>query len=226
MDNKPSNLELHDTSHISYESLLEGNQKFVEEALQEDPQFFTKLANGQTPPVLWIGCADSRVPADRITRTNPGEIFVHRNIANVVVHTDLNLLSVLDYAVNVLKVKHVIVVGHYGCGGVQAAMGNKQFGLIDNWLRAIKDVYQKHAPELDAITDEKTKFDRMVEFNVIEGVNNLCKTTIVQGAWARSQELHVHGWVYALDTGLITDLKVNASDSTGMDSIYQFEKKN
>jgi len=213
---------LHDTSHITYESLLEGNQKFVEEALEQDPQFFVKLANGQTPPILWIGCADSRVPADRITRTNPGEIFVHRNIANVVVHTDLNLLSVLDYAVNVLKVKHVIVVGHYGCGGVQAAMGNKEFGLIDNWLRAIKDVYQKHTAELDEITDEKMKFDRMVEFNVIEGVNNLCKTTIVQSAWARNQELNVHGWVYALDTGLIKDLKVNASDSAQMDSIYKF----
>lgn len=220
-----NHLKLHDTSHITYESLMEGNRKFVDEALEEDPEFFVKLANGQTPPILWIGCADSRVPADRITRTNPGEIFVHRNIANVVVHTDLNLLSVLDYAVNVLKVKHVIVVGHYGCGGVQAAMGNKQFGLIDNWLRAIKDVYQKHTAELEAITDEKKKFDRMVEFNVIEGVNNLCKTTIVQGAWARKQELNVHGWVYALDTGLIKDLKVNASDSAQMDSIYKFESK-
>jgi carbonic anhydrase len=220
-----NHLKLHDTSHITYESLMEGNRKFVDEALAEDPEFFVKLANGQTPPILWIGCADSRVPADRITRTNPGEIFVHRNIANVVVHTDLNLLSVLDYAVNVLKVKHVIVVGHYGCGGIQAAMGNKQFGLIDNWLRAIKDVYQKHTAELEAITDEKKKFDRMVEFNVIEGVNNLCKTTIVQGAWARKQELNVHGWVYALDTGLITDLKVNATDSTQMDSIYKFESK-
>lgn len=220
---KQKNLALHDTSHITYESLMDGNRKFVEEALKEDPQFFEKLANGQTPPVLWIGCADSRVPADRITRTNPGEIFVHRNIANVVVHTDLNLLSVLDYAVNVLKVKHVIVVGHYGCGGVQAAMGNKQFGLIDNWLRAIKDVYQKHTEELNGISDEKQKFDRMVELNVVEGVNNLCKTTIVQGAWARKQELHVHGWVYALDTGIIKDLKVNASDSTEMDSIYKFE---
>jgi carbonic anhydrase len=220
-----NHLALHDTSHITYESLMEGNRKFVEEALAEDPEFFVKLANGQTPPILWIGCADSRVPADRITRTNPGEIFVHRNIANVVVHTDLNLLSVLDYAVNVLKVKHVIVVGHYGCGGVQAAMGNKEFGLIDNWLRAIKDVYQKHTAELESITDEKKKFDRMVEFNVIEGVNNLCKTTIVQGAWARKQELNVHGWVYALDTGLITDLQVNATDSSQMDSIYKFESK-
>ncbi|UEG54292.1 carbonate dehydratase [Mucilaginibacter daejeonensis] len=220
---KQASLAIHDTSHITYESLLEGNEKFIEEALSEDPQFFQKLANGQKPPVLWIGCADSRVPADRITRTNPGEIFVHRNIANVVVHTDLNLLSVLDYAVNVLKVKHVIVVGHYGCGGVQAAMGNKQFGLIDNWLRNIKDVYSKHAEELKSITDEKQKFDRMVELNVIEGVNNLCKTTIVQGAWAEGQELQVHGWVYALDSGKITDLKVDAADPSRMDSVYKFE---
>ncbi len=220
---KQASLAIHDTSHITYESLLEGNEKFIEEALSEDPQFFQKLANGQKPPVLWIGCADSRVPADRITRTNPGEIFVHRNIANVVVHTDLNLLSVLDYAVNVLKVKHVIVVGHYGCGGVQAAMGNKQFGLIDNWLRNIKDVYSKHAEELKAMTDEKQKFDRMVELNVIEGVNNLCKTTIVQGAWANGQELQVHGWVYALDSGKITDLKVDAADPSRMDSVYKFE---
>ncbi|WP_345950809.1 carbonate dehydratase [Mucilaginibacter sp. PAMB04274] len=222
MDNQPIHLSIHDTSHITYESLLEGNQKFVEEALQEDPQFFQKLANGQKPPVLWIGCADSRVPADRITRTNPGEIFVHRNIANVVVHTDLNLLSVLDYAVNVLKVKHVIVVGHYGCGGVQAAMGNQQFGLIDNWLRVIKDVYNKYSTDLSEITDPKEKFDKMVEYNVIEGVNNLCKTTIVQGAWAKGQELHVHGWVYALDTGLIKDLKVGASDSSAMGDVYKF----
>jgi len=213
---------MHDTSHISYEGLLQGNKKFVEEALQEDPQFFEKLANGQKPPVLWIGCADSRVPANQITNTNPGEIFVHRNIANVVIHTDLNLLSVLDYAVNVLKVKHVIVCGHYGCGGVQAAMGNQQVGLIDNWLRAIKDVYRMHSTELESITDEKQKFNRMVEFNVIEGVHNLCKTTIVQGAWKNGQELSVHGWVYALDSGLITDLKVSATSNNNMDSIYKF----
>jgi carbonic anhydrase len=213
---------MHDTSHITYEGLLEGNKKFVEEALQEDPQFFEKLANGQKPPVLWIGCADSRVPANQITHTNPGEIFVHRNIANVVIHTDLNLLSVLDYAVNVLKVKHVIVCGHYGCGGVQAAMGNQQVGLIDNWLRAIKDVYRLHSAELESITDEKQKFNRMVEFNVIEGVHNLCKTTIVQGAWKNGQELSVHGWVYALDSGVITDLKVSATSNNNMDSIYKF----
>jgi len=213
---------MHDTSHITYEGLLAGNKKFVEEALQEDPQFFEKLANGQKPPVLWIGCADSRVPANQITHTNPGEIFVHRNIANVVIHTDLNLLSVLDYAVNVLKVKHVIVCGHYGCGGVQAAMGNNQVGLIDNWLRAIKDVYRLHSSELESITDEKQKFNRMVEFNVMEGVNNLCKTTIVQGAWKNGQELSVHGWVYALDSGIITDLKVSATSTNNMDSIYKF----
>src|SRR6201991_3228480 len=143
--------DIHDTSHITYEGLLEGNQQFVESALKSDPEFFTKLANGQKPPILWIGCADSRVPANQITNTAPGEIFVHRNIANIGVHTDMNMLSVLDYAVNVLKVKHVIVTGHYGCGGVIAAMGNKGVGLIDNWLRHIKDVYRLHAPELDAI---------------------------------------------------------------------------
>lgn len=216
-------LAIHDTSHITYESLLEGNEKFIEEALSVDPQFFEKLANGQKPPVLWIGCADSRVPADRITNTNPGEIFVHRNIANVVVHTDLNLLSVLDYAVNVLKVKHVIVVGHYGCGGVEAAMGNKQVGLIDNWLRAIKDVYHKYSNELSAISDNKERFNKMVEYNVIEGVENLCKTTIVQGAWKNNQDLSIHGWVYALNTGKINDLKVSRTSSADMDPVYKFD---
>lgn len=214
---------IHDTSHITYESLLEGNERFIEKALNEDPQFFEKLSNGQKPPVLWIGCADSRVPADRITNTNPGEIFVHRNIANVVVHTDLNLLSVLDYAVNVLKVKHVIVVGHYGCGGIEAAMGNKQVGLIDNWLRTIKDVYHKYSNELSAITDYKERFNKMVECNVIEGVENLCKTTIVQGAWKNNQDLSIHGWVYALSTGRIKDLKVSRTSSADMDPVYKFD---
>ncbi|RYY29878.1 MAG: carbonic anhydrase, partial [Sphingobacteriaceae bacterium] len=144
----PDNYDsIHDTSHITYESLLGGNKVFVENKLKEDPDYFHKLANGQKPPVLWIGCADSRVPANQITNTKPGEIFVHRNIANVIVHTDMNMLSVLDYAVNVLQVKHVIVTGHYGCGGVIAAMTNKEYGIIDNWLRNIKDVYKKHAAE-------------------------------------------------------------------------------
>jgi carbonic anhydrase len=173
---------IHDTSHITYESLLEGNKRFVADSLKEDPDFFTTLANGQKPPILWIGCADSRVPANQITRTNPGEIFVHRNIANMVIHTDMNMLSVLDYAVNVLQVKHVIVTGHYGCGGVIASMTHKQFGLIDNWLRHIKDVYRVHAEELNAITDEGKRQDRLVELNVIENVNNLAFKTPGQKA--------------------------------------------
>ncbi|HEK20292.1 MULTISPECIES: carbonate dehydratase [unclassified Mucilaginibacter] len=215
---------IHDTSHISYESLLEGNRQFVADALKEDPEFFTTLANGQKPPILWIGCADSRVPANQITRTNPGEIFVHRNIANMVIHTDMNMLSVLDYAVNVLEVKHVIVTGHYGCGGVLASMTNKQFGLIDNWLRHIKDVYRVHADELNAIEDEVKRGDRLVELNVIENVNNLCKTSIVQNAWANGRNLSVHGWVYSLSTGLINDMKVSTHNNSKMDEVFKFEK--
>ncbi len=215
--------QIHDTSHITYEGLLEGNKKFIEGALAEDPQYFDKLANGQKPPILWIGCADSRVPANQITNTAPGEIFVHRNIANMVVHSDMNMLSVLDYAVNVLKVKHVIVTGHYGCGGVNAAMGNTQFGLIDNWLRHIKDVYRLHADELDAIENETERSNRLVELNVIENVNNLCKTSIVQNAWKNGQELAVHGWVYSLSTGLINDMKVSTSSNENMDAVFKFK---
>lgn len=215
---------IHDTSHITYESLLEGNRRFVEETLQEDPDYFTTLANGQKPPILWIGCADSRVPANQITNTNPGEIFVHRNIANMVIHTDMNMLSVLDYAVNVLQVRHVIVTGHYGCGGVIASMSNKQFGLIDNWLRHIKDVYRVHARELDAIVDETDRANRLVELNVIENVSNLCKTSIVQNAWQNGQELNVHGWVYSLATGIITDMKVSANNNSKLDEVFRFEK--
>lgn len=213
---------IHDTQHITYESLLEGNKRFISEALKMDSEYFDKLANGQNPPVLWIGCADSRVPANQITGTRPGEVFVHRNIANMVIHTDMNMLSVLDYAVNVLKVKHVIVTGHYGCGGVLAAMTNKEFGLIDNWLRHIKDVYRLHADELTAIEDEQKRADRLVELNVIENVYNLCKTTIVQNAWASGQELGVHGWVYSIKTGVITDLKVSAKDNGNMEDVFRF----
>jgi carbonic anhydrase len=220
---KPTEL-IHDTSHITYNSLLEGNKQFVADTLKEDPLYFDKLANGQKPPVLWIGCADSRVPANQITNTNPGEIFVHRNIANMVIHTDMNMLSVLDYAVNVLQVKHVIVTGHYGCGGVLASMTNKQFGLIDNWLRHIKDVYRVHARELDAIADESKRGDRLVELNVIENVNNLCKTSIVQNAWATGQELNVHGWVYDIATGIITDMKISTNNNSKMDEVFRFEK--
>ncbi|RZL68242.1 MAG: carbonate dehydratase [Pedobacter sp.] len=214
--------DIHDTNHITYDALLEGNKQFVKDTLDQDPEYFEKLARGQNPPVLWIGCADSRVPANQITNTKPGEIFVHRNIANMVVHTDMNMLSVLDYAVNVLKVKHVIVTGHYGCGGVLASMTNKQFGLIDNWLRHIKDVYRIHAAELDAITDEGARGDRLVELNVIENVHNLCKTSIVQNAWENGQELNVHGWVYALRTGVIKDMEVSSSNNSALSKVFKF----
>ncbi|MES2109801.1 MAG: carbonate dehydratase [Bacteroidota bacterium] len=206
-----------------YHSLLEGNKQFVKDTLDSDPQYFEKLAAGQSPPVLWIGCADSRVPANQITNMPPGEIFVHRNIANVVVHSDMNMLSVLDYAVNVLKVKHVVVTGHYGCGGVLAAMGNQQVGLIDNWLRHIKDVYRLHKTELDAIADITERGNKLVEFNVVEAVYNLCKTSIVQNAWKDGQKLGVHGWVYSLKTGMITDMKVSAYDNENMDSVFKFK---
>ena len=162
-----------------YQKILENNKRWVAEKTKDDPEFFERLSNGQSPPLLWIGCADSRVPANEITGTLPGEVFVHRNIANMVVHTDMNMLSVLDYAVNVLKVRHVIVCGHYGCGGVKAAMGNHQFGLIDNWIRHIKDVYRFHQQELDSIQDEEMRFNRFVELNVVEQVHDLAKTSIV-----------------------------------------------
>lgn len=205
-----------------YNELLKGNRQFVAETLKADPDYFINLAKGQSPPVLWIGCADSRVPANQITNMPPGQIFVHRNIANMVVHSDMNMLSVLDFAVNVLKVKHVIVTGHYGCGGVIAAMGNHQYGLIDNWLRHIKDVYRLHATELEAIADIEKRTDRLVELNVIENVRNLCKTSIVQNAWTTGQPLGVHGWVYSLSTGIITDMKVSAHDNANMDDVFKF----
>ena len=212
-----------DTEDITYENLLQGNKDWVKDTIDNDPAFFDKLSEGQSPPVLWIGCSDSRVPANQITNTRPGDIFVHRNIANVVVHTDMNLLSVLDYSINVLKVKHVIVCGHYGCGGVIAAMGNRENGIVDNWLRHIKDVYRLHTAELDAITDEHKRTDRLVELNVIENVYNLCKTSIVQNAWKNGQELSVHGWVYSLATGKITDMKVSTSNNDKLDNVFKFK---
>ncbi|HRJ28626.1 MAG TPA: carbonic anhydrase [Cyclobacteriaceae bacterium] len=208
-----------------YRSLLEGNKQWVQEKLGEDPNFFNDLAKGQSPQVLWIGCSDSRVPANEITRTKPGEIFVHRNIANMVVHTDMNMLSVLDYAVNVLKVRHVIVCGHYGCGGVLAAMGSQQFGIIDNWLRNIKDVYRIYSKELDAIEDDKARFDRLVELNVMEQVFDLTKTSIIQNAWRERNLPIVHGWVYSLNTGIIKDLGVSFDKSSQLNTIYQIEAK-
>lgn len=207
-------------SHITYESLLEGNKEWVAKTLEENPDFFNKLSKGQKPPVLWIGCSDSRVPANQITNTNPGDIFVLRNIANVVVHTDMSMLSVLDYAVNVLGVEHVIVCGHYGCGGVEAALANKQFGIIDNWLRAIKDTYRLHHEEMDAITDHKERCNRLVELNVAESVYNLSKTSIVQNKWANGAKLSVHGWVYSIETGLITDLGLSAAAPDKLSPVF------
>jgi carbonic anhydrase len=206
-----------------YTKILENNRNWVAEKLAADPDYFNRLADGQKPPLLWIGCADSRVPANEITGTQPGEVFVHRNIANMVVHTDMNMLSVLDYAVNVLKVKHVIVCGHYGCGGVKAAMGNNHFGLIDNWIRHIKDVYRFHHAELDVIVDEDKRFDRFVELNVIEQVHDLAKTSIVQNAWRNGQELYIHGWVYSIRNGLVKDLNVNFSNNDELADVYRLE---
>ena len=202
-----------------YNDLLKGNKAWVARMEKEDPHFFEGLAKGQNPPVLWIGCADSRVPANEITGTKPGSIFVHRNIANMVVHSDMNMLSVLDYAVNVLKVKHVIVCGHYGCGGVLAAMGNKQFGLIDNWLRHIKDVYRLHRDELDGITDIEMRAKRFVELNVIEQVFDLSKTSIIQNSWQANELPEIHGWVYDISNGIIKDLDVTLRNNSEMHRI-------
>ena len=207
----------------SYKKLLENNKNWVANQLAIDPVYFEKLANSQNPEYLWIGCSDSRVPANQITGTSPGDIFVHRNIANMVVHSDMNMLSVLSYAVEVLKVKHIIVCGHYGCGGVIAAMENKQFGLIDNWLRHIKDVYRLHFKELDAIKDNKQRTDRLVELNVIEQVHDLGKTSIVQNAWKREQPLHLHGWVYDVKDGIIKDLDVNFKGTSDLHSVFHLD---
>jgi carbonic anhydrase len=195
----------------------------VADQLSIDPTYFDKLAQSQHPEYLWIGCSDSRVPANQITGTQPGDVFVHRNIANMVIHSDMNMLSVLSYAVEVLKVKHIIVCGHYGCGGVMAAMENKQFGLIDNWLRHIKDVYRLHYKELNSIQDKKQKADRLVELNVIEQVQDLGKTSIVQNAWKREQPLHLHGWVYDVKDGLIKDLDVNFKGTDDLHSVFHLD---
>ena len=206
-----------------YEVLLKDNKEWAKTKVEEDPHFFENLLNVQTPEFLWIGCSDSRVPADRITGTQPGEIFVHRNIANMVVHTDVNLLSVLDYAVNHLKVKHVIVCGHYGCGGIKAAMTNLDFKPVLNmWLRNIKDVYHQYREELNAIPDEENKTDRLVELNVMEQVMHLAQTSIIQRAWKNEERPHLHGWVYGLNDGLIKPvLEVLPGDK--IDPLYEYE---
>lgn len=207
-----------------YKQLIDNNREWVKSKIDNDPEYFLRLSKGQQPPVLWIGCADSRVPANEIIGAQPGEVFVHRNIANMVVHSDMNMLSVLDYAVNVLKVKHVIVCGHYGCGGVAAAMTNQRIGLIDNWIRHIKDVYRHHHLELDAIEDYDQRFNRFVELNVLEQVQDLAKTSIIQGAWDRDQPVHVHGWVYDIKDGLVVDLDITLKDNSSLEDVYRLAK--
>ncbi|MBT9585177.1 carbonic anhydrase [bacterium] len=211
----------------SYERLLEGNRIFVARKNHEDPTFFQRLSVGQQPKYLWIGCSDSRVPNDQITSTNPGEIFTTRNIANLVDHTDMSMLSVLDYAVNHLKVDHIIVCGHYSCGGVRAAMSNQHHGLLDNWLRNIKDVYRLHHEELDAITDVDERERKLVEFNVTEQVFNVCKTSIVQQAWVdnKSHLPRVHGWVYDVANGEIKRLHVDYQTDAEFHDIFRFSDK-
>jgi carbonic anhydrase len=208
----------------SYEKLLLENKAWAHEKLDDDPQYFSRLAQVQTPEFLWIGCSDSRVPANEITNTQPGEIFVHRNIANLVVNTDVNLLSVLHYAVEVLKVKHVIICGHYGCGGVKAAMTNHDYKQVLNmWLRNIKDVYRIHRDELNSLPEEgDTRVNRLVELTVTEQVMNLAKTSIIQKAWQSEQRPHLHGWVYSLSNGIIkTVFEIEAG--THIDPIYEYE---
>jgi carbonic anhydrase len=206
----------------AYERLLLENKVWAAEKLVDNPNYFNRLAQLQTPEFLWIGCSDSRVPANEITGTQPGEIFVHRNIANMVVHTDLNLLSVLQYAVEVLKVKHIIVCGHYGCGGVKAAFSQKSLGMINKWLRNIKDVYRLHYDEIQALEAEDLKINRLVELNVMEQVMNLAKTSIVQTAWKNEQQPHLHGWVYGLENGIINPI-FEMPAGTHINPIYEFD---
>lgn len=206
----------------SYERLLAENKTWAKEKLAVDPDYFNRLVHVQNPEFLWIGCSDSRVPANEITGTQPGEIFVHRNIANMVIHTDLNLLSVLQYAVEVLKVKHIIVCGHYGCGGVKAAMTNHNFGIINKWIRNIKDVHRFHREEVDAIKDENDQINRMVELNVQEQVLNLAKTSIIQKAWKERKAPHLHGWVYDLKDGIINPIQ-EMQAGTHIDALYEFD---
>jgi carbonic anhydrase len=207
----------------SYERLLLENKAWAAEKVQDDKDYFNRLADVQTPEFLWIGCSDSRVPANEITGTQPGEIFVHRNVANLVISTDVNLLSVLDYAVNYLKVKHIIVCGHYGCGGVKASMSNDDYNYILNmWLRNIKDVHRIHQDELNSINTEQQKFDRLVELNVQEQVQHLAKTSIVQRAWKQDQRPDLHGWVYGLKDGLIKPVFEMKAGST-VEPLYRYE---
>lgn len=205
-----------------YEKLLLENKAWASEKVIDDPEFFHRLEHIQSPEFLWIGCSDSRVPANEITGTQPGEIFVHRNIANMVVHTDLNLLAVLQYAVDYLGVKHIIVCGHYGCGGVKAAMTNHNFGIINKWLRNIKDVYRIHRDEINQISQEELRLNKLIELNVKEQVLNLAKTSIVQKAWQHDKRPHLHGWVYGLNNGIINPI-FEMEAGSHLDPIYEFD---
>ena len=207
---------------LAYDKLLFENKAWAKEKQSTDPDYFARLSTIQTPKFLWIGCSDSRVPADRITGTEPGEIFVHRNIANLVVNTDINMLSVLQYAVEVLKVEHVIVCGHYGCGGVAAAMGNHHYGIINHWLKEIKDVYHTQRAEVDALPTPQERTDRLVELNVIAQVFNLSKTSIIQQAWKTEKRPQLHGWVYGLTDGIIKEV-CNVNHTTPMDPLYAYD---
>ncbi len=206
----------------AYEKLLVENKAWASEKKVTDPEYFTRLAAQQSPKFLWIGCSDSRVPADKITGTEPGEIFVHRNIANLVVNTDINMLSVLQYSVEVLKVEHVIVCGHYGCGGVKAAMGKHHFGIINHWLNEIKDVYRTRRDEVDSLPTEEERTNKMVELNVIEQVFNLSKTSIIQKAWMQDKRPQLHGWVYGLGDGLIKQI-TEMDHKSKQDHLYEYE---
>ena len=201
--------------------LFLNNKEWVAARLLQDPSYFIRMADAQDPYYLWIGCSDSRVPANEIVGLEPGELFVHRNVANLFPHTDFNCLSVLEYAVDLLKIQHVMVCGHYGCGGVKAAMEDHHLGLVDNWLRNIRDVYARFKEELDSIADPKARYDRLVELNVMQQVLNICHTTIVQGAWTRGQPLSVHGWGYDLRTGTLKDLDCCASSLDQVEEIYR-----
>ncbi|MEX2366561.1 MAG: carbonate dehydratase [Pseudohongiellaceae bacterium] len=207
---------------MNLDYLLESNRQWAEQITAEQPDFFKQLARQQKPELLWIGCADSRVPANEIMGLMPGEVFVHRNVANLVVHTDLNCLSVIQFAVDVLKVKHIIVTGHYGCGGVAAALSNQRLGLIDNWLRHVQDVLKIYRRYFDALPDETTRLNCLCEVNVMAQVLNLAETTIVQNAWERGQDVSLHGWIYGLDNGILKDLEVTRNaDADLRDTMHQ-----
>ncbi len=201
--------------------LFDKNRQWSEGIRRDDPEFFQRLSRLQEPEYLWIGCSDSRVPANQIAGLLPGEVFVHRNVANQFVHSDLNCLSVLQFGVDALRVKHILVVGHYGCGGVKAAHLNLRLGLVDNWLRHIQDVKQKHAARLAPIADDKALVDRLCELNVIEQVLNVCQTTVVQEAWNRGQELTIHGWIFGLDDGLVRDLGISIDAPAAVQATYE-----